>query len=272
MSKEQSTQENTLYLPIKQVYFDAIVAGTKKTEEREIKEGITANRYLEKDAKGDYVINTDVADPSGQYFIDDYNEGKFPFKPKQYKYLSLAVGYAKERDTALVEVVGFSFEPHMIRYDRDNNPCYAFWVIKFHIGEVVEVHRKAPAAEAEQKPKGEPKPLVPSPYPDAKVQDIRAKEFDRIAKGKSNEIIIDITPDNIGEYFVLNEEGLATDTLEREHIELVASGGRRLVATITKRDFVHFLDENGEQAYRLYKGVEYEDIGIIYELADVRVL
>ncbi len=29
------TKENTLYLPIKQVYFDAIIAGTKKEEYRE---------------------------------------------------------------------------------------------------------------------------------------------------------------------------------------------------------------------------------------------
>ena len=38
--------EETLYLPIKQVYFDEIIAGTKKAEYREVKEGITANRYL----------------------------------------------------------------------------------------------------------------------------------------------------------------------------------------------------------------------------------
>lgn len=43
---ETPTKENTLYLPIKQVYFDQIIAGTKKEEYREIKEGITANRYL----------------------------------------------------------------------------------------------------------------------------------------------------------------------------------------------------------------------------------
>ena len=44
--------EETLYLPIKQVYFDEIIAGTKKAEYREVKEGITANRYLLKDENG----------------------------------------------------------------------------------------------------------------------------------------------------------------------------------------------------------------------------
>lgn len=134
---EASTKENTLYLPIKQMYFDQIVEGTKKEEYREIKEGITANRYLLKDSKGKYVLNPDVTQPDKEYFIDDYNEGNFPFVPKPYKYLYLAVGYAKERDTALVEVDGFRFIPNMIRAN-----LYAFWQIAFHIGRVVEVYRK----------------------------------------------------------------------------------------------------------------------------------
>ena len=134
---EAPTNENTLYLPIKQVYFDQIIQGTKKEEYREIKEGITANRYLLKDSKGKYVLNPNVTQPDKEYFIDDYNNGNFPFVPKPYKYLYLAVGYAKERDTALVEVDGFRFIPNMIRAN-----LYAFWQIAFHISKVVEVHRK----------------------------------------------------------------------------------------------------------------------------------
>lgn len=139
---EKPTKENTLYLPIKQVYFNQIIAGTKKAEYREVKEGITANRYLLKE-NGAYVLNPDaVEDMNATYYIDDYNNGKFPFVPKPYKYLSLAVGYAKERDTALVEVTGFSFEPQMIRTDREGRPKYCFWIIAFHLGKVIEVHRK----------------------------------------------------------------------------------------------------------------------------------
>ena len=134
---DTSTKENTLYLPIKQVYFDQIVAGTKKEEYREIKEGITANRYLLKDSNGIYVLNYDVTQPDKEYFIDDYNNGHFPFVPKPYKYLYIAVGYAKERDTALVEVDGFRFIPNMIRGN-----LYAFWQIAFHLGKIIEVHRK----------------------------------------------------------------------------------------------------------------------------------
>ena len=134
---ETPTKENTLYLPIKQVYFDQIIAGTKKEEYREIKEGITAKRYLLKDGNGKYVLNPNVTQPNKEYFIDDYNNGNFPFVPKPYKYLYIAVGYAKERDTALVEVDGFRFIPNMIRAD-----LYAFWQIAFHLGEIIEVHRK----------------------------------------------------------------------------------------------------------------------------------
>ena len=107
--------EETLYLPIKQVYFDEIIAGTKKAEYREVKEGITANRYLLKDENGKYVLNPEVTEPGKEYFIDDYNNGNFPFIPKKYKYLALAVGYAKERDTATVEVTGNDFSALILR-------------------------------------------------------------------------------------------------------------------------------------------------------------
>ena len=51
---------DTLYLPIKQVYFDQIIAGTKKEEFREIKMGITANKYMQRvmDDNGNPVKDT----------------------------------------------------------------------------------------------------------------------------------------------------------------------------------------------------------------------
>lgn len=132
---------NTLYLPIKRVFFDDIVSGVKGCEFREVKEGITANKYLLRDSGGKYLPNPECTETDKEYFIDDYNDGKFPFTPKQYKYLYLAVGYAKDRDTAIVEVKDISFEPQMIRYDREGKPRYAFWVIVYHLGKVVELHR-----------------------------------------------------------------------------------------------------------------------------------
>ena len=117
---EAFNKENTLYLPIKQVYFDQIIAGTKKIEYREVKEGTTANRYLIKDPATKYKLNPDViTDTTKEYFVDDIVDGKFPFLPRQYKYLELVVGYAKQRDKAIVEVVDYSFHPESIREDVD---------------------------------------------------------------------------------------------------------------------------------------------------------
>jgi hypothetical protein len=140
---EKPNKQNTLYLPIKQVYFDAIIAGTKKAEYREVKEGLTANKYLIKDPATGYRLNPAVAtDQTRRYYVDDYINGGFPFLPRPYRYLYLAVGYNKERDTALVEVTGYSFTPDMIREDRDGVPRFAFWTIAYHLGRVIEVHRK----------------------------------------------------------------------------------------------------------------------------------
>ncbi len=133
------TKDNTLYLPIKQTYFDQIIEGTKKKEYREVKYGITSNRYLLKDGYGNFVLNPSCTNDDEEYFVDDYNGGNFPFLPKPFKYLNLAVGYAKERDTALVEVTGITFEPGRI---LGTPPRYAWWIMVFHLGKVVELHRK----------------------------------------------------------------------------------------------------------------------------------
>ena len=126
--------DNTLYLPIKQEFFDAIIKGTKKIEYRDIKD-TTAKRYLYFDGKKPR-LNTEVTDPTLDYYLDDYNGGRFPFVPKQFKYLNLAVGYSKNRDTAIVEVEKITFEPVEIRAKM-----FCYWVEEFHISRVIEVHR-----------------------------------------------------------------------------------------------------------------------------------
>ena len=83
------------------------------------------------------VLNPECTDPSLDYYLDDYNGGKFPFLPKRYKYLSLAVGYSKNRDTALVEVEKITFQPAAVRANM-----FCSWIEEFHIGEVIEVRRK----------------------------------------------------------------------------------------------------------------------------------
>ncbi len=98
------TKENSCYLVIKQIYFDEIMAGTKKIEYRE----------LNPTNKKKFLVND-----------------KKPYQIKDIRYLNLAVGYAKERDCATVEVTGFTIE---------NN--YPYDTIDIHLGKVVECKRK----------------------------------------------------------------------------------------------------------------------------------
>ena len=136
----QVTKENTLYLPIKQIYFDQIIAGTKKEEEREVKFGITASRYLLHDANGNLVLNPSCTEDDEEYFLDAYNDGNFPFLAKPFKYLHLAVGYNKVRDEALVEVTGTSFKAGRIL--GQGKKKFAWWIIVFHLGKVVKLERQ----------------------------------------------------------------------------------------------------------------------------------
>ena len=89
-----------------------------------------------------------------QYGIDIhyYNDGVFPFIPKNITRLDLGVGYQKDRDTMTVEVTDISFEPGKnkegnvarISFDEEDKPSkdmngdFTIWNIVFHLGEVVE--------------------------------------------------------------------------------------------------------------------------------------
>ena len=116
-TKPKKTKENSLYLPIKQVYFDAILNGTKDKEYRAISPN-TITRYLEtQKVDGDLQIFYDdelITEEKFQMYGNNemyYNDGVFPYIPKEIAYLNLAVGYNKDRDTMTVEVTDISFEP-----------------------------------------------------------------------------------------------------------------------------------------------------------------
>lgn len=153
----EPTKENSLYLTIKQVYFDQIIAGTKTCEYREISFN-TYKKYVESDKEGWPLFNTDVIsekeadkyDP--QDSLNIYNNGSCPLVHKQsIKYLNLAVGYNKVRDTATVEVKDITFEVMKgrngkeARFEIDKNgnlcPCdtgkLCIWQAVFHLGAVV---------------------------------------------------------------------------------------------------------------------------------------
>ena len=85
-----------------------------------------------------------------------WNDGVYPYKPIEYKYLSLAVGYNAVRDTALVEVKEITFEPAKnedgtpirLRIEAsqlvpDANGDLCLWLVVYHLGDVVNVKRKS---------------------------------------------------------------------------------------------------------------------------------
>ena len=158
--KPKKTKENSLYIPIKQIYFDAILNGEKDKEYRQISPN-TVRKYIENQKVGDdlqLLCNFDlISEENFDRYPNDfmhYNNGVFPYIPKEIWYLDLAVGYNKDRDTMTVEVVDISFEPGkdrdgniaLVSYDeegkpyRDDNGEFTMWNIVFHLGEVVRVN------------------------------------------------------------------------------------------------------------------------------------
>ena len=149
--------KDSLYLPIKQVFFDQIVAGTKKEEYREIWD-TTYKKYLQTSPEGNIYFDDQLASIDNPLTGDPffYNKGVFPYFPIPYKTLSLAVGYSKERDTAVVEIENITFEPAMkdgkivhFKMNEEGNAVLTseetelcVWVIVYHLGKVVSVHRK----------------------------------------------------------------------------------------------------------------------------------
>lgn len=90
-----------LNLIIKKQYFDAIISGKKNKEYREIKQ-TTINKYT---------------------FIDEADGKRYL---RRYDFLHLFVGYNKDRESAIVEVVDTTFE---------NN------VVIYHLGKVLEINQ-----------------------------------------------------------------------------------------------------------------------------------
>ena len=74
------TKENTLYLTIKQVYFDQIIEGSKKEEYREIKD-TTYKKYLEVSEQGWPLFDTTLISEDDELLGDlcIWNNGVYPY-------------------------------------------------------------------------------------------------------------------------------------------------------------------------------------------------
>ena len=96
---------------------------------QEQKGGVSRNqghyfqKYIETWKEGGeegYIFDEDKVSPDQELDIMMYNNGVYPFFPIEYKFLNLAVGYGKDRDTAVVEVTDISFE---LAKDKNGKQC-----------------------------------------------------------------------------------------------------------------------------------------------------
>lgn len=119
-----------LNLIIKQKYFDAILAGRKVQEFREVRP-TTIKKLLQLDEDG--------------FEIEDENGNA---QPIEYDAIQFYVGYNKDRDSALVEVVGAhceifvdeNNEPITYEHGRDKDGDPLVWVaeqVVFDLGKVL---------------------------------------------------------------------------------------------------------------------------------------
>lgn len=153
-----ATKKEELFLPIKQVFFDEILSGTKKKEYREIKD-TTFKKYLDVwTENGESGIDYDdekITDEDFSRYPNDpmvYNGGVYPYYATPYKRLKLAVGYRKDRDILTVEVKKITFEPmkdkkgNIVRFDVDmvtrEDGDLAFWQVVYHLGKVISADLK----------------------------------------------------------------------------------------------------------------------------------
>ena len=119
-----------LNLIIKQKYFDAILAGRKVQEFREVRP-TTIKKLLQLDEDG--------------YEVEDADGNAQPIK---YDAIQFYVGYNKDRDNALVEVLGAhceifvdeNNEPITYKHGRDKDGNPLVWVaeqVVFDLGKVL---------------------------------------------------------------------------------------------------------------------------------------
>jgi hypothetical protein len=132
---EEAKENEILYLPVTQQNFNAILSGKKIVEHREIKES-TAGKYLASTPSGNPLLNPDNTLQGELYYLNDYNNGNFPFIPLRYKQLRLVVGYAKNRDELLVNVKDIVVRAENIR------DGFADWVIEYHLGDIVKIKNR----------------------------------------------------------------------------------------------------------------------------------
>ena len=160
------SKENTLYLIIKQNYFDDILMGSQKQESREINY-TSYNKYLDTwENDGEvylYVDKKKLQINNHQQSSNNpmiYNNGDYPFIPIKYQFLNLVAGYNENRDSMIIAVENIHFETikgkdgkdarfsndtERMKIDKNGELC--IWQVVYTLGEIVETDLKRDRAQ-----------------------------------------------------------------------------------------------------------------------------
>lgn len=123
-----ATEDNTLYLQVKQEEFYHIVVEEAASLVRPITES-TAPRYLAVNAQGVPLYNKQNVKEGVRYYLNDYNAGKFPYALREYRYLKLINGKA----TVLIAIRRINLKAENVKGNM------AQWNLEFSLGEILKV-------------------------------------------------------------------------------------------------------------------------------------
>lgn len=123
-----ATEDNTLYLQVKQEEFYHIVVEEAASLVRPITES-TAPRYLAVNAQGVPLYNKQNVKEGVRYYLNDYNAGKFPYALREYRYLKLVNGKA----TVLIAIRRINLKAENVKGNM------AQWNVEFGLGEILKV-------------------------------------------------------------------------------------------------------------------------------------
>ena len=123
-----ATEDNTLYLQVKQEEFYHIVVEEAASLVRPLTES-TAPRYLAVNAQGVPLYNMQNVKEGERYYLNDYNAGKFPYALREYRYLKLVNGNA----TVLIAIRRINLQAENVKGN------IAHWNVEFSLGEILKV-------------------------------------------------------------------------------------------------------------------------------------
>lgn len=123
-----ATEDNTLYLQVKQEEFYHIVVEEAASLVRPITES-TAPRYLAVNAQGVPLYNKQNVKEGERYYLNDYNAGKFPYALREYRYLKLVNGKA----TVLIAIRRINLKAENVKGNM------AQWNVEFSLGKILKV-------------------------------------------------------------------------------------------------------------------------------------